>query len=321
MLIIFSVVKIDPTNSLRKYPNFSGSTSTPAPSSSPPRKSPTPTFRKSPTPTFRKSPTPTFRKSPTPTFRKSPTPTFRKSPTPTFSIQGNCCPQDPCGNCDLCRPALQKQQQQQNRPRPPSPTEPHPDEVKALNFSRTPEQTNNFQPSPSPSPSPPPSAKNREATPLRQTSKNVGISLIPPLPVFSSIPEISTVPGLASMVAIPAVSTLPGIPTLPALPTALSREAAPMHLVQTQTAKKPKLDTGKSNNQVQKDVQFNENGGFSRVFFIQRNVTYQYELFNIIKMSSFLSIKAVSIICLIFSICKPFTTWFSHRQIPNPEFF
>jgi hypothetical protein len=223
---------------VKKLSRKKGSTSTPAPSSSPPRKSPTPTFRKSPTPTFRKSPTPTFRKSPTPTFRKSPTPTFRKSPTPTFSIQGNCCPQDPCGNCDLCRPALQKQQQQQNRPRPPSPTEPHPDEVKALNFSRTPEQTNNFQPSPSPSPSPPPSAKNREATPLRQTSKNVGISLIPPLPVFSSIPEISTVPGLAYMVAIPAVSTLPGIPTLPALPTALSREAAPMHLVQTQTAKK-----------------------------------------------------------------------------------
>ena len=71
--------------------------------------------------------------------------------------------------------------------------------------------------------------------------------------------------------AIPAVSTLPGIPTLPALPTALSREAAPMHMVQTQTAKKPKLDTGKSNNQVQKDVQFNENGAFSRFFFIQQN--------------------------------------------------
>ena len=176
------------------FKNFSGSTSTTAPSSSPPRKSPTPTFRKSPTPTFRKSPTPTFRKSPTPTFRKSPTPTFTINSRP-------CCPQDPCGDCDLCRPALQKQQQQQNRPRPPSPTEPHPDEVKALNFaSRTPEQTNNFQASPSPSPSPPPSAKNREATPLRQTSKNIGISLIPPLPVFSSIPEISTVPGLASMV-------------------------------------------------------------------------------------------------------------------------
>ena len=75
-------------------------------------------------------------------------------------------------------------------------------------------------------------------------------------------------------VAIPAVSTLPGIPTLPALPTALSREAAPMHMVQTQTAKKPKLDTGKVNNQVQKDVQFNENGAFSRVFLIQRNLHF-----------------------------------------------
>jgi hypothetical protein len=88
-------------------------------------------------------------------------------------------------------------------------------------------------------------------------------------------------------VAIPAVSTLPGIPTLPALPTALSREAAPMHMVQTQTAKKPKLDTGKSNNQVQKDVQFNENGAFSRFFLSNKTLTCQ--LGNIIKRSSFFS--------------------------------
>ena len=74
--------------------------------------------------------------------------------------------------------------------------------------------------------------------------------------------------------AIPAVSTLPGIPTLPALPTALAREAAPMHMVQNQTAKKPKLDAGKVINQVQKDVQFNENGAFSRVFLIQRNLHF-----------------------------------------------
>merc|ERR1712051_314410 len=47
---------------VKKLTRKKGSTSTPAPSSSPPRKSPTPTFRKSPTPTFRKSPTPTFRK-------------------------------------------------------------------------------------------------------------------------------------------------------------------------------------------------------------------------------------------------------------------
>ena len=91
--------------------------------------------------------------------------------------------------------------------------------------------------------------------------------------------------------AIPAVSTLPGIPTLPALPTALSREAAPMHMVQTQTAKKPKLDTG---NQVQKDVQFNENGAFSRVFL--SNETHTGRLGNIIRKGSFFSSKSVSII-------------------------
>ena len=48
--------------------------------------------------------------------RKSPTPTFQKSPTPTFSINSRpCCPQNPCGDCNLCRPALQKQNQQQSQ--------------------------------------------------------------------------------------------------------------------------------------------------------------------------------------------------------------
>merc|ERR1712038_761964 len=143
-----------------------------------------------------------------------------------FNATVTCRPQEPCGNCGLCLPALQHQQKQvQTRPRPPSPKEPHPDDVdpKLKQTNKPyPEELKqaNRPPSPSPSPSPPPSAKPREATPLRQTSKNQ-TSVIPDLP------------KLVDLTTLPPVS-LPNPPP----PPPPQREAAPMHLVQTQTVKK-----------------------------------------------------------------------------------